>query len=303
MQFPNPIIRSLILYDNNGNAVIILGPGPTFKVINPTSHAELDIDAGTTYPEILFWNSAHTDFGKISLEVNPTSSPNQMMEIRSPAENSLVLPGSPLVQMRLFMSSFLELGNVLPPNSDTSIGGTLFMDETFFSLETRSTASVSRALVQSSASGVGNQDLFIGVERYVIFGNVSNVFGLSGIVYNEFDNELQAWNAGAPLDWTNLTLQNGWTAKAGYYAPAYRFTPTGTIELRGTMTGGTSVDNTVIALMPIVPAKLGTWGGPAVTAGSFALKRLFYNTDGKLYCYGVSGTGDLGLDGARYSYK
>jgi hypothetical protein len=126
-----------------------------------------------------------------------------------------------------------------------------------------------------------------------------------GVGFDPTDAEFKMIDAGSETfeDWTNLTLQNGWTAKVGYYAPAYRFTPTGQIELRGVMTGGTSVDNTVIALMPLAPVKLGTYGGVGITAGGSALKRVFYNTDSKLYCYGVSGTGDLALDGARFSYK
>jgi hypothetical protein len=124
-----------------------------------------------------------------------------------------------------------------------------------------------------------------------------------GVLFDPNDSEMHSYHNGVNQDWTNLTLQNGWTAKVGYYAPAYRFTPSGTIELRGVMTGGTSVDNTIIALMPVVPAKLSSYGGVGITAGGSALKRVFYNTDGKLYCYGVSGTGDLSLDGARFSYK
>jgi hypothetical protein len=127
----------------------------------------------------------------------------------------------------------------------------------------------------------------------------------AGVGFDPTDAEFKVIDAGTETfsDWTNLTLQNGWTAKAGYYAPAARFTPSGTLELRGVMTGGTSVDNTIIALMPIVPAKLSSYGGVGITAGGSALKRVFYNTDGKLYCYGVSGTADLSLDGASFSYK
>lgn len=124
-----------------------------------------------------------------------------------------------------------------------------------------------------------------------------------GVLFDPTPSELHSYHNGVNQDWTALTLQNGWTAKAGYYPPSYRFTPTGTIELCGVMTGGTSVDNTVIALMPVVPAKLGSYGGVGITAGGSALKRVFYNTDAKLYCYGCSGTGDLSLDGAKFRYK
>lgn len=301
MQFPNPIVKSLILYDNSGHAVIILGPGPFIKIINPTSGAELDLDAGTTFPEVVFWNSAHTDFGKISLEVSPFSA-NQMLLIRSPAEASPILPGNPLVQMRMFMTSLLQLGNVEPPNTNNSVGGQLFLDEGSFQLGTRDNATQNDyTYIRCLGGGFGTADIQIAAQRYITL-TPPDPASQQGVVFNGATGELQAWNTGVVLDWTALTLQNGWGAAAGYYTPAYRFTPTGQIELRGVMSGGTNADNTVICLMPIVPAKLGLQQ-PVLETGGSVNARLFYNTDGKLYCYGCAGAGKIGLDGMRFSYK
>jgi hypothetical protein len=300
MQFPNPILKYLIIYDSNGNPVVSIGPGPYIKITNPTSGAELDLDAGTTFPEVLFWNTAHTDYGKLSLEVSQFSG-NQMLLIRSPAETATALPGTPLVQMRMFMTSFLQLGNVLPPNSNSGVGGQLTLDADLWALGMLNTSSNDVNYMRSIGQNGASQDIQISTPRYTVMAPPDPATTI-GVVVDNTVGELKAWNAGTILGWSNLTLQSGWSAKAGYYAPAYLFTPTGQIELRGTMTGGTNADNTVICLMPIVPAKLGL-ADATITGGGGANKRLFYNTDGKLYCYGVAGTADISLDGIRFSYK
>jgi len=299
MQFPNPIIRSLILYDNSGNAVIVLGPGPFIKIINPTSGAELDLDAGTTFPEAVFWNTAHTDFGKISLEVSPFSA-NQMMLIRSPAEPSPILPGNPLIQMRMFMTSFLQLGDVKPPNTNDGIGGQLVLDEGSWSLSRRDNATQSDVVY---IRHIQNDEIEIACETsagLVIIAQ-NDPFSHKGIVYDASDQELKAWDSGV-LDWTNLTITGGWSASAGYYTPQYRFTPDGLIELRGNMTAGTTADATAVITMPVVPAKFGLIR-PALEAGGTVNARLFYNTDGKIYVFGCAGATKMSLDGMRFNYK
>ena len=217
MQFNNPIIKSLILYDNNGNAVISLGPGPFITIVNPTTGAELDLDAGTTYPEIIFWNQGKTANARVNLD--------------------------PVDNLSLRIATF-GAGNIELVDGDTNLG-----------------------------------------------------FALDGSVA-----ELKAYNAGNLLDWVALTLQNGWAAKAGYYKPAYKFTADGRIELRGVMTGGTNVDNTIVAIMPLSPAKLDV-GHPVVVGGGTVNARVFYNTDGKLYIYGCAGAVDIGINGMRFSWK
>lgn len=289
MQFPNPIIRSLILYDNNGNAVIVLGPGPFIKIINPTSGAELDLDAGTTFPELIFWNSGHTAFGKISLQV-ATFTTRQMLIFRSPPDQTFTIPGTPDVEPRLFLTSEILLGDVLPIGSDNGIGGQLQLDESSFALH-------------ANDSTTPNSNWKTGIQGFatgqIWFTNATN----DGISFDGLGTgELVALNAGTQLNWTTMGLLNGWVAAAGYYVPAYRFTPTGQIELRGVMSGGTNADNTIIGTMPIVPAKLGLCH-PALETGGTVNARIFYNTDGKLYCYGCAGAGKISLDGMRFSYK
>ena len=68
------------------------------------------------------------------------------------------------------------------------------------------------------------------------------------------------------------------------------------------MTAGTTADGTAIITMPIVPAKLGLIK-PTMEAGGTVNARLFYNTDGKIYCYGCAGVNKISLDGMRFSYK
>lgn len=51
-------------------------------------------------------------------------------------------------------------------------------------------------------------------------------------------NRTYASAVSAPLSgWTNLPLASGWTARAGYYVPAYRLLPNDRVELRGAADG------------------------------------------------------------------
>jgi hypothetical protein len=126
--------------------------------------------------------------------------------------------------------------------------------------------------------------------------------GFDGYGFEPVTEELRAIKSGLFTDWINFGLSNGWTGKAGYYAPAYRYTPDGCIETYGTMTGGTNADGTILCAMPVIPAKLDIQT-PAISNGGGANSRIFYNTDGKLYCYGCVGATDISLSGLKFRYK
>jgi hypothetical protein len=201
------------------------------------------------------------------------------------------LPGNPVLHERVYCGfGTIDIGNVKA--DQTVIGGRIQAFDN----------AIQMYFTPGPSSAVATARIYVTDGEIQVTGPNGRGWG-----YDDTTEELAAYNAGNFLNWTNLTLQNGWIAKANYYAPSYRFTPTGQIELRGVMTGGTIVDNTIVALMPIVPAKLSSYGGIGVapTGAGTASKRVFYNTDGKLYCYGINagGTTDLSLDGARFSYK
>lgn len=236
MQFDNPIITQLTIYDN-GSPAIQIGPGPDIEI---TGNGSLFI-------------------------INPTTGQEIALQLTSGGTPEVLFKGRDSTGGQTFLMTFDD-------QSDNAF----------------------REYVSN-----GNW-VITGTQSYWILNGVTTG---EGVLFDPVKAELHALHNNTNQDWTNLTLTSGWTAKPNYYAPAYRYTPEGEIQLRGTMTGGTSVDNTAIATMPISPAKLAAWGGPGITAGGSALKRIFYNTDGKLYCYGVSGTTDIDLTGARFSYK
>ena len=131
---------------------------------------------------------------------------------------------------------------------------------------------------------------------------VYEITNFHGYGFEPSSAELRAIRTGAYADWTTLITGNGWTAKVGYYPPSYRYTPDGCIELYGTMTGGINADNTILCTMPEIPSKLSIQT-PTLSAGGSASSRIFYNTDGKLYCYGCVGATDIDLGGIKFRYK
>lgn len=268
MQFPNPIVSELHLVGSQTRVDIdgLGGSQPTIWFSNLDRSVSSFINAPSSGSPI--------DFMGLAMDSSPWTSNN--------------LPGNPVLRSRFFLSlGTIDVGNIRVSDQG-AIGGRLqaFDDSIvlYWTPGPNSGAFTSRVRVS---------------DELITFTDNSNI----GVCYDGVTREIKRFNNGTVQDWTTLTLNNGWTAKAGYYVPAYRFTPDGMIELSGTMGGGTSADNTIIATMPVVPAKLGLYGGPGIDAGGSALKRIFYNTDGKLYCYGVSGTATISLDGIRFRYK
>lgn len=296
MQFPNPIVRSLILYDNNGNAVIVLGPGPFIKIINPTSGAEMDLDAGTTFPEIVFWNSGHTQFGKISLEENGVG--YQSIKITSPPTASILLPGAPVIQPALSMDNTIVLSNRFYP-SGLATGGYLYLDEAQWSVQ----------LVSNTGSGLNTIFSYTGD---------ASPFHANDIHF-EADGSGGGWAFPPRLgfftnyfisdDWQSFIFQNGWGNVGGNWtAGAYRANPDGRVWLKGNILGGTKTDGTVITtiggawrpnkdiVLPVAP----TSGGSLVTTNI----RIFAAT-GQVQIFGVAGsaTGNISLDGSSYPFN
>ena len=267
MQFPNPIVAELHLIGTNTRVDIdgLGGNQPTIWFSNPDRSVSSFINAPSAGNPITFMG--------LAMDSSTWVSSN--------------LPGNPTLRSRVYLS----LGTIDIGNNDATtqgaIGGRFQAYDNgvaiYFTPGPNSAAFTSRVLCLDG--------------QVLVTDNAGNGFGL-----DTTDDELKALTANVVNNWTALTLQNGWSAAAGYYAPAYRFTPTGQLELRGVMSGGTNADNTVICLMPVVPAKLGLHQ-PVLETGGTVNARLFYNTDGKLYCYGCAGAGKIGLDGARFSYK
>lgn len=73
MQFPNPIVKFLIIVDNNGFPVVTIGPGPDIKLTSPNG-SQIDLNAGdiSNPPTMFFYNDDRTNYGYINLGIHST---------------------------------------------------------------------------------------------------------------------------------------------------------------------------------------------------------------------------------------
>lgn len=289
MQFPNPIVRSLIIYDNNGNAVVIIGPGPIISIVAPQApNYSIVLDPDTNTPTIFFHNpSTNTD-----------------AFINAPNGNSLgindfpltsTLPGTPIVQPRLWFQPGTPAQLTLSINrisDQVDVGGQVIVGETFSQIRVRN-AAVSPSTygyLQADTGGITmGSDL---LSRTTKWSNTTGFLIASGT-----DGQ-----------WTDLSLKNGWGFLAGYRRAQARIDALGNVQLRGTISGGTIVDNTNIfdlpfaSMTPNADILLRPAVGPT-GAGSAGSSRIFNPGSASFFCYGINagGTTDLGLDGLNYT--
>lgn len=301
MQFPNPIIRSLVLYDNNGNAVVVLGPGPSIVIKGTTPSGDIEMTSSGGTAQIRFWNQPHTDFGSILAHDVTDGVTNNIVSMiyQGSTRTSVIGPGNPIVHTGMIQDSFLGLpgtwiGNIVA--SGQAIGAVLGVEDTV----------IDNQFIDSN--GVLNATLSVTEDQWTYTNWIlpnTDVLQMNWLEGNGVFRFLGIGN------WVNLTLNSGWTAKAGYIRPALRLNIQGTVELRGTMTGGTIVDNTQIATIP-APGFVGAYGHPAgavlltpsiaPTGAGTTSRRIFISGTG-IFVYGINagGTQDIGLDSLSYS--
>lgn len=108
-----------------------------------------------------------------------------------------------------------------------------------------------------------------------------------------------------PETWHVLPLVAGWVPISGYLFPAYRMTADNDVEFRGTFHNGTNADNTLICTLPAgyIPTANALLRPPVGPSGSgnVGSSRIFINTSGQMFIYGMTGVTDIGMDGLRFS--
>lgn len=103
-----------------------------------------------------------------------------------------------------------------------------------------------------------------------------------------------------PESWHALTLQNGWSAVPGLDVPACRNMPDGTILLRGTMQGGTTAVNTIIANLPVHYRPDNTIVLNTNSNGASALAAIGILANGDIRIASLFGATLFSLDGMRF---
>jgi len=104
-------------------------------------------------------------------------------------------------------------------------------------------------------------------------------------------------------EWTNASLQNGWTTTAGFATVGYYMRPDGFVAFRGIATPGTTADNTLLFTLPVNyrPAAAAFIGVPMFTGAAFVQAGLLIETDGECRVYGVGGAANIRLDGLCFA--
>lgn len=308
MQFPQPIVRQLVIYDNNGNPVVIIGTGPIIRVINPVSGREISIDPGTTQPIINWWNSAHTDAAFINAISDTQFGINSFTRAST-------LPGVGNVRPRLFFfTTGIQLATVTSAGQLAS-GPEFIMSDT--SGELRYQDSLVPA-ISGGAISVDNAGAYIKkvvnnttIEESITVNSngvtfTSNVPGAVSIVVDRVSGYVT--NTGlASAAWTACFLSSGWALVAGYYVMQARINNEGTVELRGAIAGGAVADGTVlfqtpfvtmdpvrkVMIKPVTQEVFGTKGDGAA--------RVEIDTSGFARCFAIGTSTTLYFDGCNFS--
>lgn len=112
--------------------------------------------------------------------------------------------------------------------------------------------------------------------------------------------------------WNNLALQNGWAAVANHLVPGYKKLPHGSVELCGSMSGGTTANGTIIATLPsgyrpsadvripIMSNASGAVGGGEARAVIRGIVTSGANPAGTIEIFGLAAGASISLDGCTF---
>lgn len=319
MQFQNPIVRQLVIYDNNGNPVVIIGPGP--HIIAAGSDGEIDIDASTPTPSIYFWNTDRSDYARIQLYDATTT--HAGIEMIAGQGASSKYPALTHIRAKVVLSDLPGSSVFGTVRMDTLnyIGGAFGIrdNQGDMALKDANGSDIAHIiLVNQGAPNVNNPLIFIqGGDGTGINSPMMTVeptlIAMKGPTLSdagiEYRATTRAWTRqGSDGAWTDLILLSGWTMLGGYRRAQARINALGNVELRGTIRAGTIVDNTQIFTVPftsqipnaniLLRPPIGPTG-----AGSAGSSRIYTPATGTFFCYGINagGTTDLGLDGLSYT--
>lgn len=224
MQFPQPIVKSLVLYDNNGNAVIVLGPGPTMTITDPVSGTVMTItdDSSKSAPVIRVTNPASglSPSGSTiesALYSNYDSGTKLLSStLRSGFYNN---PAGKEVQTALTLAPPLDVITLgfYSTSGVTPYGANLALDES------------NGAVLSFFDTTSGAQNNFLGVRN-------ADIIVKKPIVNTE--------------SWNTLAGSNGWTPNVSLPL-SYRKDPTGRVWFRGIIASGTLTGGTLIFTLPV----------------------------------------------------
>lgn len=106
-------------------------------------------------------------------------------------------------------------------------------------------------------------------------------------------------NSGANEAWHGFAYAAGWSDRGGGYDSAqYRVMPDGTVRLRGSAKGGTTVDFTQLATLPV--GYRPTNSKEFLSKSTVANSSIIINSAGGIFCLGMGAATNLVFDGMTF---
>lgn len=284
MQFPNPIVTSLIIYDNLGRPVVIIGPGPSLVIQGTNSSIEFSIDNVSGVAQQIFWNfdkSNNVDFNLYNATTHN--------------EIGWIAQGGNFTRGALSYYGFFQFDT---PSGSTEIG--VIRSDT--RVETTNAIFTEKTIFIQAGDGTGlNGPMLAFDASSAIFKNSINA---DGVGYSKATTYFT--RTGTNANWIGFTYANGWSDLGGNWETgAYKITPDGWVTFKGVIIGGTKVDGTVLFTLPaaVRPTldQILTVAMISAGAGSNINLRVFAAT-GQCQCFGIAGSanGNMSLNSARY---
>lgn len=238
--FDQPILLTLTIPTGatTDERIVIDGIDGVIDIYNTANQKTIELGEGiiqvgfSPHPAIILSANGTDAFG------------NQVAQIQLPTFGSGEV--NPSAIYSTYDSSFKEAALALdgPANSGTTIKG-------FWEIN----------LIAGSDDGLGDvfqpaftllyysDNTFANGTAVISAGNNFLGFGAAGSAPAVIVDS--AWPIIVDQAFTPFTLANGWSVVAGRHVPGFRLMPDGTVLMRGSLTGGTTVAGTPFAALPV----------------------------------------------------
>lgn len=255
VNFQNELATQLVIVDNAGNRVIVIGPGPVMTIRGPSGI--IFFDASGSLPTQYFLNSNSSKFAYINLGDSDPAHANIGI-------NNGDYPGVQYATLteraRLFLKQPSALSHLGTTRSDTQaiVGGNILWNDQLITMEyDNATGQVLSRIEVVNTAAPGNTD----AAAIFIQGGGPSAVALSGPVLSLQGNVILMQNAANTRNlvqdtdgfwkvqnegWTGVTFANGWSGTC-----QFRLMADGTVRLRGSVVPGTRTGGTTVFTLPV----------------------------------------------------
>jgi hypothetical protein len=299
VNFPDQIITQLVVVDNAGNRVVIIGPGPSIVVHGQFGSIVLD---GTAALPIQFFynidashysfiNLGNSDAAHADIGVNGSDYPSPRYPSKTLRSRLWLLPPTVGSQLAYYdvTNNGLLIGGGLSWKDDgitvalRNITGAPYAQMTIQNTVPPLSPDSGQIAMQAGTTGLNGPILFL-TPTFILLQNAANTRSL----VQDTDGFWKVFNQG----WNTLAYLNAWATRAGFFDLAYKVMPDGMVNLRGTCVPGAV--NGVVATLPAAVRPASNVSFPAahdnVVAGQMA-RITVVATTGNITAFGMAAVG------------